>query len=89
METYYQTFLNKPGETKHGWNDYVEALKKLKDKKPKQKFLPDARTLLSVDEIRTYHRNPLMHPRAVLTETDADMLLSIGKVAMIGMALEI
>ncbi len=90
IEIYYQTFCNKPGETKHSWNDYVDALKKLKDKKPKKpKFLPDARTLLSVDEIRTHHRNPLMHPRATLSEIDADMLLSIAKVAIMAMAQEI
>jgi len=89
LETYYQTFANKPGETLRGWNDYVEALKKVKDKKPKQKYLPDGRTLLSVDEIRFHHRNPLMHPRVTLTETDADMLLSIAKVAMLAMSQEI
>jgi len=89
IETYYQTFMNKPGVTLNGWHDYVEALKKVKDKKPKPKCIPDARTLLSIDEIRFHHRNPLMHPRAVLTETDADMLFSIAKVAIIAMAQEI
>lgn len=89
LETYFQTFTNRPGETLNGWNDYVDALQKVKDKKPKPKFIPDARTLLSINEIRFHHRNPLMHPRATLNETDADMMLSIAKVAMVAMAMEI
>lgn len=89
IEIYYQTFLNKPGATLNGWHDYVEALKKLATKKPKPKCIPDPRTLLSIDEIRLHHRNPLMHPRVVLSDTDADILLSIAKVAIVGMALEI
>jgi hypothetical protein len=89
VETYFQTFMNKPGATKTGWKDYVIELRKLHTRKPKPKHLPDNRTLYAIDEVREHHRNPLMHPREVLSDTDADMILTVAKAAMVKMAEEI
>lgn len=89
LETYFQTFMNRPGATKNGWNDYLDELRKLHTKAPAPKHLPDNRTLIAIDQVRGFHRNPLMHPRVVLSDTDADMILSIAKAAMVKMAEEI
>jgi hypothetical protein len=87
LEAYYQMFSGKPGETLRGWYDYKEALEKIAEKKPTP--APQAKTLAEIDQMREDYRNPIMHPRVVLTEGDARMLFANGESLIIAMAQEI
>jgi len=55
----------------------------------KAKPCPSAKTLAELDQMRTDYRNPIMHPRVVLTEPDARMLFANGESLIIAMAQEI
>jgi hypothetical protein len=67
------------------WNEYVKALTDLREK---GKPLPSARAIRALQQLKDLDRNQLMHPRAVLNEIDADLLWSVGRAAVIQMALE-
>jgi hypothetical protein len=69
------------------WNDYVEALQKIAERNPTP--CPQPKTLTELDQMRTDHRNPIMHPRVVLTEPDARMMFANGESLIIAMAQEI
>jgi hypothetical protein len=87
LEAYYQLFSGKAGETLNNWHDYKGALDKIAEKKPTP--CPNAKTLAELDQMRTDYRNPIMHPRVVLTEPDARMLFANGESLIIAMAQEI
>jgi hypothetical protein len=87
LEAYYQLFSGKAGETLRSWHDYKEELDKIVEKKPMP--VPNAKTLAELDQMRTDYRNPIMHPRVVLTEPDARMLFANGESLIIAMAQEI
>lgn len=44
------------------------------------------KTLVELRQMKDDYRNPLMHPRVVLTESDAKMLFNNGESVIIGMA---
>lgn len=48
----------------------------------------DEKVCSSLDQFRDLHRNPLMHPEAVLTVDDAITLLGIAQSAIVAMTLE-
>ena len=87
MEAYYQLFSGRPGATLKNWNDYIEELRKIAAKNPKP--APETKTLAELDQMRTDYRNPIMHPRVVLSEPDARMLFANGESLIIAMAQEI
>jgi hypothetical protein len=84
MEAYYQLFTGQPGATLNAWFEYTEALKKVTSAPA-----PQAKTIAELDQMRTDYRNPIMHPRVVLTEPDARMLFANGESLIIAMAQEI
>lgn len=87
LEAYYQLFSGKPGKTLRNWNDYIETLRKIASKGPTPS--PQEKTLAELDQMRQDYRNPIMHPRVVLTEPDARMLFANGESLIIAMAQEI
>jgi hypothetical protein len=87
LESYYGLFSGKPGETLHGWYDYIKALKEIAEKKPTP--CPTEKTLVELDQMREDYRNPIVHPRVVLTEGDARMLFANGESLIIAMAQEL
>lgn len=87
LEVYYQLFSGKPGATLHGWKDYISALEKIAEKEPTP--CPSKKTLTELDQMREDYRNPIVHPRVVLTEGDARMLFANGESLIIAMAQEI
>ena len=87
LEAYYQLFSGRPGKTLNTWHDYTTALEKIAEKNPTP--APDPKTLKELDQMRTDYRNPIMHPRVVLTEPDARMLFANGESLIIAMAQEI
>ncbi|MBN8973933.1 MAG: HEPN domain-containing protein [Rhizobiales bacterium] len=87
LESYYGLFSGKPGETLHSWYDYIKALKEIAAKEPTP--CPLAKTLVELDQMREDYRNPIVHPRVVLSEGDARMLFANGESLIIAMAQEI
>jgi HEPN domain len=87
LEAYYQLFSGKPGETLHGWKAYIDALEKIAQGHPTP--CPLKKTLIELDQMREDYRNPIVHPRVVLTEGDARMLFANGESVIIAMAQEL
>jgi hypothetical protein len=67
------------------WGHYVAALEKLDDASP----APDPKTVSEIRQMKDDWRNPLMHPRVVLTEAEARMVFANGESLIIAMATEI
>jgi len=86
LESYYGLFSGKPGQTLHSWYDYIKALREIAEGKPKP--CPSDKTLTELDQMREDYRNPIVHPRVVLTESDARMLFANGESLIIAMAQE-
>jgi hypothetical protein len=87
LEAYYQLFSGKTGETLKSWNDYIVALRKIAAQNPTP--TPREKTLAELQQMKDDYRNPIMHPRVVLTEPDARMLFANGESLIIAMAQEI
>ncbi|MDP2355494.1 MAG: hypothetical protein Q8M31_05475 [Beijerinckiaceae bacterium] len=87
LESYYQLFSGKPGETLHGWKAYIDALEKIAASNPTP--CPLKKTLTELDQMREDYRNPIVHPRVVLSESDARMLFANGESLIIAMAQEL
>jgi hypothetical protein len=86
LEVYYQTFTGRSG-TLHSWNDYLKALKVVLATGASP--APSEKTLAELEQMKGDYRNPIMHPRVVLTEIDARMLFDNGESVIIAMAAEI
>lgn len=87
IEAYYQFFSGKAGKTLRSWHEYSKELGDLR-----QKGLdpaPSEKVLAELDQMRQDYRNPLMHPRVILTEADARMLFANGESLIILMAQEL
>ncbi len=87
IEAYYQFFASKPGVTQHGWYDYAKELQAIRDSGTTP--APSEKTLAEILQMKDDYRNPLMHPRVVLTESDSRMLFANGESLIIAMAQEI
>lgn len=87
LEAYYQLYSGMPGETLHSWHDYAKALGKIAEAKPTP--APAEKTLAELTQMKDDYRNPIMHPRVTLTESDAKMLFNNGESLIIAMAEEI
>ncbi|HVW72671.1 MAG TPA: hypothetical protein VHC39_03450 [Rhizomicrobium sp.] len=88
IESYYQKFCGQPaGSTLKGWHDYVQALEgaRLNGSNP----APSDKTIAEIKQMKDDYRNPIAHPRLVLTEADARMLFANGESLIIGMAQEL
>lgn len=83
IEKYYMTFTGKT-DTLNGWYDYIKALKDVSGPK-----VPSDKTLTELEQMKDDYRNPLMHPRVVLTEAEARILFANGESLIIAMAGEI
>lgn len=86
METYHQLYCGIGGKSLKTWGDYIEALEKVDQG---AKLVPTPKTLAELRQMKDDYRNPIMHPRVVLTEPDARMLYSNGESLIIAMAQEI
>lgn len=85
LEIYYQLFCEKESScTLHGWSDYIKALREVPSKRK-----PLDKTLVELGQMRKDFRNPLAHPRVVLSETDARVLFDNGESLILAMASEI
>jgi hypothetical protein len=85
MEAYYQRFSGKPGTTLVSWHEYITELENMKLLSPR----PSEKTIAELRQMKNDYRNPIMHPRVVLTEPDARMLFANGESLIIAMAQEL
>jgi len=69
-----------PKTSDRNWGAYVKILKD---------GGADDKVCGALDQLRTLHRNPTMHPEVVLTVTEADSLLGMAKSAIIAMTVDI
>lgn len=87
VEAYYQFFSGKLGHTLNSWNDYVVALEKLVAANPVPK--PSEKVIAELRQMKDDYRNPIVHPRVVLSEADARMLFNNGESLIIAMLQEL
>jgi hypothetical protein len=87
IELYYQLFTGKPGATLKSWHEYAKEIKDIAAANPKP--APSAKTLAEFTQMKDDYRNPIMHPRVSLKESDARMLFDNGESLIIAMAEEI
>lgn len=86
LEVYYQLFTGESG-TLNGWYDYIKALSEVMAKEASPS--PSPKTIAELVQMKDDYRNPVMHPRVTLTESDARMLFDNGESLIIAMAGEI
>jgi hypothetical protein len=79
LRLYYSNILKK-SPTKRDWGTYIEDLKK---------GGADQDILSAIDQIRSLHRNPLIHPEDNLTVDQAVALLALAQGAILGMITDI
>jgi hypothetical protein len=84
LELYYEKFCGKEPDESMSWGHFLIDLEKVKEQPA-----PDPKTLSEIKQMKDDYRNPLMHPRVVLTEGDARMLFANGESLIIAMAQEI
>lgn len=83
LEKYYQVLTGNPDKTLNGWHDYLTELKKPPvDGKP----AAEEKTIAAIQRMKDDYRNPVAHPRVVLTDPDARLLFDMGESVIIGMA---
>lgn len=88
LEVYYQAFCEKPDETLNTWNDYHKKLTaKISAESVTPK--PSQKVLSELVQMKDDYRNPIMHPRVVLKDSDARMLWDNGESLIIAMAEEL
>ncbi len=78
-----QKFTGQPGITKVGWHDYLTDLEALPEGTAP---VPEPKTIAVIRQMKDDYRNPVVHPRIVLTEADSRILFNNGESAIIGMA---
>lgn len=86
LGAYHDGFCEPLGNEKPTMNDFLSGLEGLK--KGEGQVVPAKKTLRTVREFKDLDRNPLMHPRAVLSETDARVHFDLAAAAIIAMARE-
>jgi hypothetical protein len=87
LEVYYQKYCAMEGKTLLNWGNYISELEQIQ--KSEQTPIPEEKTLSELRQMKDDYRNPLMHPRVVLSESDARMLFNNGESLIIATAQEI
>lgn len=87
LDDYYGRFAGAEKKELKTWGDYISELKGLCKGKAVPK--PSEKTIRVLDQLRDLDRNPLMHPRSVLDETEAQVLFNLVTSAIVAMATEI
>ena len=92
IEGYYQQACGvaPPKKTTlNSWNEYLKALKAAQTAAtPKTDLVPSDKVIAEIEQMKDDYRNPIAHPRIVLSEPDARMLFDNGESLIIAMAQE-
>jgi hypothetical protein len=94
LETYYQAAHDLKADSKKAtlksWNDYIVALESAQKADPaKSKMVPTDKVVAELKQMKDDYRNPLTHPRIVLSEPEARILFANGESLIMAMAQEI
>jgi hypothetical protein len=94
IEAYYQQSAGIAPDAKkatlHSWGDYIKALEAAREATPpKTALVPSEKVIAEIQQMKDDYRNPIAHPRIVLSEPDARMLFANGESLIIAMAQEI
>lgn len=87
LESYHGIFCASGRRGPKTWKDYVDDL--ASELAGQTQASPSNRVIAAITQMKDDYRNPLMHPRVVLSEADARMLLSNGESLIICMSSEI
>jgi hypothetical protein len=88
LEVYWRKFSGADANaTLRSWHDYVKSLSEIATKNPTPS--PAPKTLAEMSQMKDDYRNPIMHPRVVLSEADSRMLFDNGESLIIAMADEL
>jgi hypothetical protein len=85
LEEYYFEFSGSR-KALRSWHDYYRELEELRKTADPA---PEVSTLAYINQLRQSTRNPIMHPRVVLDETDAMTIFDLGRGVMLKMAQEL
>jgi len=85
LEAYHAFFVPNAKKCLRTWNDYITDLESVSGPGP----VPRSKTLAELRQMKDDYRNPIMHPRVVLGESDAKMLFNNGESLIIAMAQEL
>jgi hypothetical protein len=93
LESYYQQAHSlQPSDkraTLKSWNDYIVALEAAQKAEPtKGPLAPTDKVISELRQMKDDYRNPIAHPRIVLSESDARMLFANGESLIIAMGQE-
>lgn len=86
IEKYHEIFCPDSKKSPRTWHDYISDFKNRSFQK--SQLSPSQRVIAELEQMKDDFRNPLMHPRVVLNEADARMLLANGESIIICMAQE-
>lgn len=89
LQAYFQLFCGAQSPTLKTWGEYIDALQKVRKAAKGSAPVPSEKTLSELQQMKDDYRNPIMHPRVVLKESDARMLFNNGESLIIAMAQEI
>ena len=88
MEVYWRKFAaQQDNATLNSWNDYVQELEGIVS--DGASIGPTAKTLAELRQMKDDYRNPIMHPRVILSESDARVRFDNGESLIIAMADEL
>jgi hypothetical protein len=77
IRQYYEAVAGKKPKLKQrDWGAYVKAL---------EKCGAEPKVVAAIDQMRSLHRNPLIHPEEVLSEAEAQTLLGIAQSTILAM----
>jgi hypothetical protein len=86
MEDYYRRMCNST-KTLKSWYDYIKALEAASAVGGNP--CPEPSTVAHLETMKKYNRNEIAHPRVVLNETEAAIVLALAKVVICQMAQEL
>tara|TARA_R110000868_G_scaffold347695_2_gene608662 strand:- start:129 stop:905 length:777 start_codon:yes stop_codon:yes gene_type:complete len=86
LAEYHTMFCGQPTSNRMTMNDYISELEQIIEAGGSP--VPDKRTVHNLKQVKDFSRNPLMHPRSVLEETDAYLLINESVAAMTCMSRE-
>ncbi len=86
MEVYHQIFCPAGKKGLKHWRDYIADFES--ELAGDNQVMPSSRVISDLKQMKEDYRNPLMHPRVVLTDADARILLANGESVILRMAQE-
>jgi hypothetical protein len=84
LKAYYKAYLGRVPDEGKSWGDYIADLEQVS-----QNPAPEKKTIAVLRQMKDDWRNPVVHPRSTLTDTDAEVLFNLGASVLIAVAQEL